>query len=202
MGARALVLVTLLAVAGCGTTADSAVTRAVANADEPTSTTSDHATTTTAVPTSTTEAPATTTTTVPPTPTTTEPSDAAQGTEPPGRVLMGRTFMSVNVTEDGQPRELVTGTRITVSFRDEGDRQVVAWNSGCNYSGASVVITLDRLEMVDLGSSSTRGCDEPRHQQDEWLVDFFHANPQWNAEGSDLVLMVGDTRIDLVAEES
>ncbi|HET6700264.1 MAG TPA: hypothetical protein VFH14_00565, partial [Gemmatimonadaceae bacterium] len=47
--------------------------------------------------------------------------------------LRGRTFLSTGVIENGQAKPLVAGTRIRLSFDEEGRR--IGANAGCNHMG-------------------------------------------------------------------
>ena len=47
--------------------------------------------------------------------------------------LRGRTCLSTAVTENGQAKALVAGTRIRLNFDDEGRR--IGANAGCNHMG-------------------------------------------------------------------
>ena len=51
---------------------------------------------------------------------------------PSDTTLSGRTFLSTQVTAGGQPKALVPGTRIQVTFHD--DRRVTV-TAGCNQLG-------------------------------------------------------------------
>lgn len=126
-----------------------------------------------------------------------EPSD------PRGTELWGRSFVSVAVTEDGQPKALVPGTSIRVEFERRDDGGVVRWWLGCNTHGARVVISADRLDLeaTSLGGTAV-GCDEERHEQDGWASRFFSADPHWRISGGRLVLTVDDDVIDLRETES
>lgn len=141
------------------------------------------------------EAPAPTTTTSwpvtgpGPAPTTTAPSDH-------GAALRNRSFRSTSVTRDGQPRPLVDGTTIDVQFADEGRGDLIRWRSGCNTAGGPLVITADRLDVED-GGSTAMGCDADRMAQEEWVHAFFLSDPSWAADGSRLTLTSDGTVIEL-----
>lgn len=117
-------------------------------------------------------------------------STAGQSTDP-GGVLVGRGFASVSVREGDRPRELVEGTRIEVSFERRGDHDVVRWRAGCNTVGGAVRIDADRLR-IRPGAGTTVGCDEQRHQQEDWVSAFFHGDPFWELEGDRLTLTSQD----------
>jgi heat shock protein HslJ len=92
----------------------------------------------------------------------------------------GRTFLSTEVTENGQPRPLVAGTRITLNFVEDGHR--LAAQAGCNSMGGQASFTGGRLIVGDLATTEM-GCDPPRHAQDEWLARFLTSKPEWSLSG-------------------
>jgi heat shock protein HslJ len=106
----------------------------------------------------------------------------------------GRTFLSTSVTENGQPRPLVTGTRVTLNFVEDGHR--LGAQAGCNSMGGQVSFAGGRMIVGDLATTEM-GCDPPRHAQDEWLAGFLTSRPEWSREGSTLTLDNGTTRIVL-----
>ena len=110
----------------------------------------------------------------------------------------GRTFLSTSVTENGQPRPLVAGTRITLGFVDDGHR--LAAQAGCNSMGGQASFEAGRLVVDDLATTEM-GCDPPRHSQDEWLASFLTSRPEWSWVGSTLTLDNGRTRIELEDRE-
>lgn len=107
----------------------------------------------------------------------------------------GRRFQSTAVTEAGKDRPLVAGTRIHLSFLDDGR---VSAQAGCNTIGGSGRIDGGRLVLGEGVSMTEMGCDEPRHSQDTWLADFLGAKPTWALSGSDLLLRSGDVEIRLL----
>jgi heat shock protein HslJ len=110
----------------------------------------------------------------------------------------GRTFLSTSVTEDGQPRPLVAGTRITLNFVEDGHR--LGAQAGCNSMGGGASFTGGRLVVGDLATTEM-GCDAPRHAQDEWLARFLTGRPEWSRDGATLTLDNGSTRIVLQDRE-
>ncbi|HEX6337024.1 MAG TPA: META domain-containing protein [Jiangellaceae bacterium] len=114
-----------------------------------------------------------------------------------GGELTGRTFLSESITEGGQDRELVEGTRISLDFTT--DAQVSA-NAGCNHLFGDVTISSERLEVGPMGGTEM-GCDPQRHAQDEWLMDFLQSSPTWLLDGDRLTLSAGETEIVLLDRE-
>lgn len=99
--------------------------------------------------------------------------------------LQGRTFLSTAVTEDGKPRQLVDGTRITLTFHDDGR---VSAQAGCNILGSDDVSTDDGVLSIGSLSQTEMGCDPPRHDQDEWLASVLTAKPTWKLDSATLLL--------------
>jgi heat shock protein HslJ len=120
-------------------------------------------------------------------------TSASSGGEP-----WGKTFLSTEVTENGQPRPLVDGSRITLNFFDDGHR--LGAQAGCNHMGGPASFQGDRLIVNDLATTEM-GCDPPRHAQDEWLARFLTSRPSWARSGSTLTLDNGSVRIVLEDRE-
>lgn len=99
----------------------------------------------------------------------------------------GRTFLSESVTEQGEPRPLVAGTRIRLSF--SGD--TVRADAGCNLLSGTARMDGDRLVVTNLGGTEM-GCDEPRMAQDDWLIEFLGGRPVLALDGD--VLTLSDSR--------
>lgn len=116
-------------------------------------------------------------------------------TDPPAG-LDGRQFLSVSVTQDGEPRPLVPGTQIRLSFSDGN----VSAQAGCNIFGGSYSLDGDVL-VVTGGGMTELGCDPPRHAQDDWLFGFLGSRPTLQLSGNDLVLTSGSTVITLLDRE-
>jgi heat shock protein HslJ len=108
--------------------------------------------------------------------------------------LAGRTFLSGQITEGGEPRPLVEGTRIEIGFSDDGRLRATA---GCNTLSGPVEVQARRIVVGEL--SSTRiGCPPERHEQDRWLAEVLTADPAYELRGTRLLLESGDTAIRLV----
>jgi heat shock protein HslJ len=122
----------------------------------------------------------------------------AGATDAPGREPWGRTFLSTSVTENGQARPLVAGTRITLNFVEDGHR--LGAQAGCNSMGGPARFADGRLVVGDMATTEM-GCDAPRHAQDEWLARFLTSRPEWSRSGADLTLDNGTTRVVLQDRE-
>jgi heat shock protein HslJ len=111
--------------------------------------------------------------------------------------LVGRAFLSTSVAVDGAERPLVPGTRVRLDFRDGAN---LGASAGCNHFGASWRLDGGAL-IVDGGAMTEMGCDEPRHEQDDWLFGLLASRPTVTLAGNDLTLTAGTTTIRLVDRE-
>lgn len=109
----------------------------------------------------------------------------------------GRHFLSVSVTEDAEDRPLVAGTRIRLSFREDGS---LGASAGCNSMGGQAEIRDGRLVLAGL-SMTEMGCDPDRHAQDEWLAGFLTSRPRFHLDDSLLTLTGEETEIRLQDRE-
>ncbi|WP_169512972.1 META domain-containing protein [Actinopolymorpha alba] len=110
-------------------------------------------------------------------------------------LVRGRTFLSTQVTESGKEWRLVSSTRISLWFADDG--RLVA-NAGCNTMQSPVKLAGGTLVVEDL-LTTEMACNPPfRHDQDSWLASFLEAKPRWRLEGDKLTLTSGNTRIALL----
>ncbi len=108
--------------------------------------------------------------------------------------LWGHRYISSSVTEDGRPRFLVGGTRITLWFVDETRR--LSAHAGAN----TVMFEVD----PDSGVLKTRSPfstvlsypPEFAHQ-DTWLKEFLLLAPAWSASNGTLILSDDRIRIEL-----
>jgi heat shock protein HslJ len=126
-------------------------------------------------------------------------TDTQAGTSPGAGEPWGRTFLSTSVTEDGRPKPLVEGTRISLRF--DGARRHVGAQAGCNSMGGPAAFEDGKLVVDDLATTEM-GCDPPRHAQDEWVAGFLTSRPVWSLEGPVLTLESGTTRMVLEDRET
>jgi heat shock protein HslJ len=96
----------------------------------------------------------------------------------------GRDFLSTAVTEKGQARPLVAGTRIRLSFTDDG--RLVA-SAGCNSMSGQAEVRDGRLVVAELAQTEM-GCDPDRHAQDQWLAELLGSRPRFDLVGDELTL--------------
>lgn len=107
--------------------------------------------------------------------------------------LDGREFWSTAVTTDGDPVELVDGTRIAVRFTTDS----VSASAGCNSMGATA--TFDGQVLVTGAIAMTEiGCDPARHDQDEMVASLLASRPTVELDGDRLALVGTDLRVELL----
>ncbi|GLZ43091.1 hypothetical protein Acsp05_67150 [Actinokineospora sp. NBRC 105648] len=105
----------------------------------------------------------------------------------------GRTFTA----SVAAPRALVAGTTLTIGFAEGA---LVA-NAGCNTISGRVDLTGGTLDVGSLATTEM-GCDQPRHDQDAWLVGFLEAKPAWKLDGEQLTLAKTTTSIVLAEQRT
>ncbi|MGW1340033.1 META domain-containing protein [Kribbella sp. NPDC002412] len=122
---------------------------------------------------------------------------------------MGKTYLSTAVTEHGNPKQLVSNTRVRLEFaevpnlNDEGPRvyDVLRAFAGCNRLGAAVpsgeLLTGGRLWIDGFGGTQ-KGCKPPLRAQDAWLCEFLMSRPSWHLNGDQLTLTSAGTTITLL----
>ena len=103
-----------------------------------------------------------------------------------------REFLSVNVTDGGAPRPLVPDTRIRLNFSGANLRA----SAGCNSIGGTYRVEGSRL-VFEGGGMTEMGCDQARHDQDDWLVAFLASKPVARLTGNDLTLESGSVVMTL-----
>jgi heat shock protein HslJ len=97
--------------------------------------------------------------------------------------LDGRTFLSTSVKQGGADRPLVANTRIRLSFTDGR----IGLSAGCNIIGGTYRVDGATL-VVDAAGMTEMGCDDARHNQDDWIAAFFGSRPTLRLTGNELVL--------------
>jgi heat shock protein HslJ len=122
---------------------------------------------------------------------------------------MGKTYLSTAVTEDGNPKQLVSNTRIRLEFaevpnrNEEGPRvyDVLRAYAGCNRLGAAVAagdLLADGTLWIGGFGGTAKGCRPPLLAQDEWLTTFLMSKPSWHLNGDQLTLTSAGTTITLL----
>jgi heat shock protein HslJ len=108
--------------------------------------------------------------------------------------LVGRTFLSTKVTENGKPKTLAAGTTVSFQFTDDGRLNV---RGGCNGLSGKVQTGGGRLS-VDNPTSTLMACVQPGlDAQDRWLAQLIGQKPAWQLSGDSLVVSTSTTRIEM-----
>jgi heat shock protein HslJ len=111
--------------------------------------------------------------------------------------LDGRTFLSTAVTDGAAAKVLAPETRIRLVFNADGS---LGASAGCNSIGGTYRV-VDGVLDVEPGAMTEMGCDEARHAQDAWLIEFLASDPRIVLSGNDLGLSSGTTAIRLLDRE-
>ena len=111
-------------------------------------------------------------------------------------VLDGRNFWSTSVTVGGQEKTLVLGTRLKISFYDDGR---VSTSAGCN-SMQGDTYSVDEGGILTIGGMSMTaiGCEEGLHEQDQFLAELLGSQPTVVLEENKLVLSTDAVTIDFL----
>jgi heat shock protein HslJ len=107
--------------------------------------------------------------------------------------LVGRTFLSVGITENGAPKALVAGTRIRLEF---GDGSFNA-HAGCNSMGGEYRLDGGVLIVTDVFTTEM-ACQPPLMAQDQWLIEVLGSKPSVTLAGDQLAISGGGVLIQLM----
>lgn len=103
-----------------------------------------------------------------------------------------RTFLSTAVTEDGRARDLVPGSRVSITF-DDGR---LSASAGCNtMTGGYRVV--DQTLVVDALGMTEMGCPGDLAEQDEWLSGLLGSEPAAVLDGDTLTVTSASTTLTL-----
>jgi heat shock protein HslJ len=111
--------------------------------------------------------------------------------------LQGRAFVAESVSEQGKPKPMAEGTRLTLDFTDDG--RLLA-RAGCNMISGPVATENGRLTASNLAITEM-GCERQRHEQDSWLVGVIESGPAVRFDGTKMTLTSTDTEIVLTAKK-
>ena len=112
--------------------------------------------------------------------------------QPASPNLVGRTFLSVGITDNGAPKLLVPGTQIRLAFTDTA----ISAHAGCNSMGGDYRLDAGRL-VVGTMFQTEMACDEPRMAQDEWLIRVLGSKPTLTVAGDQLTIAGGGVVMQL-----
>jgi heat shock protein HslJ len=125
------------------------------------------------------------------------PLTTSPPTEPrSGLDLDGRTFLSTELTEDGEILDLVPGTRIRIAFADGS----ISISGSCNIAGGPYSIE-DGVLVTDALAMTEMACEEPRMSQDDAIVDFIGNRPTIALDGDTLTLTTDTMELTMLDRE-
>jgi heat shock protein HslJ len=110
--------------------------------------------------------------------------------------LAGKEYVAAKVTDGGQDRPLVAGTKLRLSFSATD----IGASAGCNHMGGTYRIDGGRLIVGNLGTTDM-GCDPDLMAQDQWLSELLGAGPTVDLLVNNLVLEAGSVSITFVDRE-
>lgn len=110
--------------------------------------------------------------------------------------LAGKEYVAAKVTDGGQDRPLVPGSKLRLSFSASD----IGASAGCNHMGGTYRIDGGRLIVDDLGTTDM-GCDPDLMAQDQWLSELLGTGPAISIVVNDLVLQAGSVSITFVDRE-
>lgn len=110
-----------------------------------------------------------------------------------GGSLVGKSYLSLTVTEDGEAKALVPDTRIRLDFRDDG---VLSANAGCNWQGGYISTDGGKLSIDGIGGTEM-SCGPAGDAQEKWLERLLLDKPTWKLEGDLLTITRGSTTMVL-----
>jgi heat shock protein HslJ len=110
--------------------------------------------------------------------------------------LAGKEFVAAKVTDGGQDRPLVPGTKLRLTFSATD----IGASAGCNHMGGTYRIDGGRLIVANLATTDM-GCDPDLMAQDQWLSEVLGAGPAIRLVVNDLVVEAGSVSITFVDRE-
>ena len=118
---------------------------------------------------------------------------SAEADSGPGE-LFGRGYVSTKVLKGGEPHPLFEGTKIQVDFDRRAGPDVVRWHADCNYFGADVRVTEERLVTGQIEGTGM-GCAGRQLRRDRWLTRFFAADPKWRIPRTGALKLIAGDRV-------
>jgi heat shock protein HslJ len=111
--------------------------------------------------------------------------------------LFGRGYVSTAVLKDGERQPLFEETKVRVDLNHRDNYDNVTWRADCNYFGAPVEVTDERLVIGEIAGTDM-GCSGDLLRRDRWMLRFFRSDPKWRIRRDDrLKLTAGDRVIRL-----
>jgi heat shock protein HslJ len=118
------------------------------------------------------------------------PADDVVGASPPAG-----TYVVTGITDGGQPRALVPGSQVRISFTDGN----LGLQAGCNSMSGTFQLDDGTLKVGPMGGTEM-GCPEPLMAQDTWLAGLFGVPVKVGTDP--LTLTSGDVVLTLVDRET
>lgn len=128
-------------------------------------------------------------------------AESTQASDP--APLFPREYVSTAVLKNGVRAPLLEGTKIHVDFWRRKGSASVRWWADCNYFGARVDITDERLVTGQVVGTEMYCGERRRRRQDRWMLRFFSSDPKWRIpRAGRLRLSAGDRVIKLRQERA
>lgn len=125
------------------------------------------------------------------------------GTDSPTRAaqaILNRQFVGDRVLDGTEPKPIVPGSQISISFDQDGN---VSASAGCNQMGGEPDQDLldDGRVVVASIMSTEMACDLELMEQETWLADLLTAGLDWSLDGDTLELSNESIEIVLVDQK-
>ena len=114
-----------------------------------------------------------------------------------GGQFVGRTYLSSDVTQAGQPTELVPRTQLSLTFVEGG----ISASAGCNSMSATGGIRDGVLELENLVITEM-ACDPDMMAQEQWWAALLLSQPRAEVGDRSLTLTSGDLAVAMVSAET
>jgi heat shock protein HslJ len=111
-------------------------------------------------------------------------------------------FVAISITTtDGTQPPIGQPTSVHVGFGWDAFNNgpwlpILSWEANCNGMFAQFRAGEHRLRLSDFGGSAVL-CPETTGREDDWLLEFFKADPYWQLHGPQLTLTSGANSIQL-----
>lgn len=114
----------------------------------------------------------------------------------PGGDVVGRTYLSQDVSIDGAARP-IPGTGLQLDF--DGDQ--VSARAGCNTKSGEGEIRNGVLRVESLAMTQM-ACESAVMEQEQWWAQFLTSGPQAAVRDRSLTLMSGSTVVEMTAQDA
>jgi heat shock protein HslJ len=108
--------------------------------------------------------------------------------------LFGHGYVSTKVLKGGDPHPLFEGAKVRVDFDRRDGPDVVRWRADCNYFGADVRVTEERLVIGQI-EGTDMACAGRQLRRDRWLLRFFAADPRWRIPRTGILRLIAGDRV-------